>query len=903
MIISKKLEDKHYLNIQLIATCIILFVTYGFLFFSGKLNIYMDIGADTYCNYWPGYAFFSDYIRNPPYGGWSFQLGLGSNIFTYYSLLFDPFNIIVLLFPKGIIEYGIFLATVAKFLTVSIVSHFFLKQMGYRGIPLVAASLVYTFSGYMVGWGQHYQFATMFCLFTFVLYGFERWLNLGKWLTLSLAIALLIGCNTYFSYMIFLFLVLYYILRYFSINQFNVKKFVFHGIKTAWVLLIGVALASVLVLPQVYVTLQSPRVSGRIIPQLQIASLGEYFTIVCRFLSNNILGIHYFSGRTSVYTNFYEAPFLYVGVLSLFIIPRLFSKRNFKEIYLFSALLVLFSLAFPSFSNLVFNAFSTFTYRWTFILVPVMSIAVAKGLTISMNEEKTYRSLNVIVAHVIFFVCLPILIFRNKIFLTNEQFIIVLASIGVLILSALAYLLVLNLGYKFKKKTLFSALFLLVLIFDLGTNTFISANLRYSIKQSDKNNIPYFDNTNSAVGYLKGIDKGFYRVNKTYSQVDLADALFQGFNGEKQYNSIINKLIWDLIDTMDLREKYSNHFYGFDDKYDLRNLTSVKYMLSKDQVNFDGYKLLAKQGDVNIYENLNSLPLSFTYDSFMSFDTFSKLDMYQKQRAMYSSFVLPQNSSYIPDSSIPETKELKSIEGKSLNMKKPYYKDITETTNNFPRQLKYTANSADSQIYIGLETTNRSSMILKFTANSPVSTNGRLYLKLTGKEYNEIYSVPFVVIPGEKDYLVNIASLDVEEIRLDLSEAPGEYEIKNLTLSEPDKNQIISDINKLRNNELEIKEFSDYSIKGDIVVDGNKMLYFAIPYDKGWTAFVDNKPVQLHNINIAFMGLPLGEGNHHIEIKYKVPGLSIGLTITIITTISLFLYFVVRRFFTKKKVM
>lgn len=898
---NKKLSDKHYLSIQLIATGLILIVTYGFLFFSGKLNIYLDIGADTYCSYWPGYAFFSDYIRKPPYGGWSFQIGLGSNLFSYYSLFLDPFNFIVLLFPKSVIEYGIFLATIAKFFTVSILSHLFLKQMGFIEIPLVIASLIYTFSGYMVGWGQHYQFATMFCLFTFILYAFERWMYSSNWFLLTLATALLIGCNTYFSYMIFLFFILYYIIRYCTLNTFNLKEFLFHSIKTAMVLFIGVALAAMLVLPQVYVTLQSPRVTGRIIPHLQLAPISEYLTIMCRFLSNNILGIHYFSGKTGVYTNFYEAPFLYVGVISLFVIPRLYSKRNYKKIYLVVTTLVIIVLLFPSASNLVFNAFSTYTYRWTFLLTPIMSMAVAKGLTISLNEEKSFKNLNIFIAHFIFFVCIVIIILKNRIFVTSEQFIIVILSIVVLFITTMAYLLLFNLGIINKKRTVFSTLLLLIVMFDLSANTFISTNLRYSIKQKDKNTISYFDSTNDAVSYLKENDKGFYRINKTYSQVDLSDALFQGFYGEKQYSSLINKGILDLIYTMDLREKYSNHFYGFDDKYDLRNLTSVKYMLSKEPTKRDGYVLLSKQGDVYIYENINCLPLAFTYNSFISQATFNSLDLYQKQKIMYSSFVLPDNSSYTPGNEVPEVKEFKEVKATQLEMKRPYYKDITEIKSDFPKVLKYATSSVDSQIYIGLKETNTSSMTLKFTAKSPSESNGKIYLKIKGKDYNEIDSVPFAVIQGEKTYIVNISTLDVEEIRLDLSELPGEYEIENISLFEQDNTQFTSMIKNIKNGALNIDQFSDNYISGNISVTNNKMIYFSIPYDKGWTAVVDNKTVQLHNINIAFMGLPISAGEHKIELKYNTPGFFMGSHITIITIMLLCLYFIVGWFIKKRR--
>ena len=41
------------------------------------------------------------------------------------------------------------------------------------------ASLAHTFSGFMVGWGQHYFFATAFAEFTMLMWGFELYQQEG----------------------------------------------------------------------------------------------------------------------------------------------------------------------------------------------------------------------------------------------------------------------------------------------------------------------------------------------------------------------------------------------------------------------------------------------------------------------------------------------------------------------------------------------------------------------------------------------------------------------------------------------------------------------------------------------------------------------------------------------------
>ena len=71
------------------------------------------------------------------------------------------------------------------------------------------------------------------------------------------------------------------------------------------------------------------------------------------------------------------------------------------------------------------------------------------------------------------------------------------------------------------------------------------------------------------------------------------------------------------------------------------------------------------------------------------------------------------------------------------------------------------------------------------------------------------------------------------------------------------------------------------------------MLFLSIPYEDGWTLYVDGKETDIEILYDTFMGATLSEGEHEIELVYHVPGLKIG---AIISGISLaltitYLYF------------
>ena len=51
----------------------------------------------------------------------------------------------------------------------------------------------------------------------------------------------------------------------------------------------------------------------------------------------------------------------------------------------------------------------------------------------------------------------------------------------------------------------------------------------------------------------------------------------------------------------------------------------------------------------------------------------------------------------------------------------------------------------------------------------------------------------------------------------------------------------------------------------------------AIPYADGWSAYVDGQRAKLVQANTVFMALELPAGSHEVELRYALPGLSVGL--------------------------
>ena len=86
---------------------------------------------------------------------------------------------------------------------------------------------------------------------------------------------------------------------------------------------------------------------------------------------------------------------------------------------------------------------------------------------------------------------------------------------------------------------------------------------------------------------------------------------------------------------------------------------------------------------------------------------------------------------------------------------------------------------------------------------------------------------------------------------------------------------------------LEVTEYDDTYIKGSITAKSSGVMYTSIIYDKGWSAYVDGKKVEIGSINNAVITIPITVGTHTVELKYVPEGFYKGWFITIGSVIML----------------
>lgn len=855
-----QLKQHKWSTIYFLLCAAVIVVCFGGLVVSKLEYVYIDIGADTYGSYWPYYVFFKNALASD-FSFWSFSLGLGGSVFSFIALLFDPFNLILFLFPDHCFPTGLMVTAIFKYLILTILAWIYFRELGFKGVSRLAGALCYVFCGYFTGWGQHYHFATMFVLFTFVLYCFEKYFRRWKYskasaIPLLVSIALLAFHSVYFSYMSLIFLAIYSVIRYFTQYKFD-KKFLGYLIFLFGIVTGAMALSAWSVLPQIDSMTGGARVGFNTPLQLRLISGQEFLTTIARSISNNLLGINEFYGVL----NYYEAPFLFTGALTVAILPVLLYKSTKNRIITVSGIFVAVALVFPALTNPVFNAFSANSYRWTFVLTPVLCIGTAYAIDLVLGN-KGFR-IYAIAGSVCGLIIILIVMYVKR---------SVLAFTTAALLACLAFsaYFVLFLFYKRIDVKFFKILLTLVIFLDVLSNAYITINQRSAMPTDGSFSISHFDSTGDALELLP--NNGFYRIAKNYGAIDLTDPLIRDYYGEKMYSSVISGKMWSFMEAYQIRWPYSNYLFGFEQNEALRGWFSGKYLLTHGENRRYGYECFGENKETTIYKNRYYTPLGVLFNQVLPMEEFNNLNSLERTAAIFKAVTLEDAGGMAVLSAQEASLNLKVnewntvfITGSEISTVNPLAAEALNGLSTF--------DAPEPRVIAIPEASNTKPIVISFETQKNAIGTGNIYYRTENMNYSPNECVTFYISGQKSYYVIPISVLDVVELCIDI---PADIKVSKLSLYEWDMDEIYEDMDRLRETAMEMTSFKQDHITGHVNAISDSILCFSIPYNDAWKVFVDGENVETIVTNLAFLGAKIPAGWHEITVTYEQPGLFAG---------------------------
>ena len=340
--------------------------------------------------------------------------------------------------------------------------------------------------------------------------------------------------------------------------------------------------------------------------------------------------------------------------------------------------------------------------------------------------------------------------------------------------------------------------------------------------------------TQNAMDYINNYDNGFYRAEKTYLRSD-NDNISTGIRGTTSFSSTFNQNIFDFVDRVGMRRVLiSAKYHGSTMLTD--SLLGIRYIISDSnkEIN-DDYELLHKGENYSVYRNPYALNIGYAAPDSVSGD--------------------------LPDEATTFDNQNKLSE---LLLGRKVYKNIT-----------------DSQ-------TEKDGKVTGFT----VPETGSYYIDF-GKLYT---NKPIVEINGEnKDYRFDFSSEKRiyylgklnrgDNVKINLDDYDLSLDIKVAMI---DTNALKKGVEGIpAEKQLNITNYGYTWFEGDVKLDKNELLFTTIPYESGWTAYVDGKKAEIICAQNTFLAVDTGEGYHHVKLKYHAPGFRISIAISLLTLLAL----------------
>ncbi|EEQ24336.1 YfhO family protein [Lactobacillus jensenii] len=778
----------------------------------------------------------------------SFSNGLGGNTagnWGYYLL--SPFNFIVLLFPTKFLPQALYTVILLKVMVASASFCWMTKKLHHLADPwAISLAIAYSLSSYVINYIGNLMWLDAIA-FLPLLVVFVVQLSKGRfsfpyiWL-----LAITIVANYYTAYMVCLFLVAFFAYQVY-LNTSTLKELIKNSSLFILASLTAGAISGVSIIPTAFNLLENKLNYSLPNPNIN-------FFHIWQELPASVL----FSTRSLQLPLRLQLPLCFVGTITLFLaICFFFNGRIALKTRLASLFLCIFT-ASGLLSEKLYLLWHggqppvAFAYRFSFLITFIIAFFASYQLANNISRNNLKISIS------IFAIFLVIYYFRSsKLLLLNST-----DCILVLVFSIISGLLIF-IYYKNKINAWIPAIFL---IFEIFSSATIFWN---NVKQPSVKITDYIAQTQSFINQLPKSAKTDRLAKSFLLNDNCGESYIFNYRGAEVFSSNNDPKISEFYSLLGLPG--DGYFYFYFSSTQLTDaLFDIKAFITTNRLTgyTEGFKNYGLRNDLannkiwlknkqNVAYKCNTFPIAFAGYKANNLRLTANHPLENQTRVLnsltnskHTYFSKPITAQVTSDNLITKTsKKQLSYQVK----KKATPSSVTFTYTAKPNSVGYIVLD-NNQLY-------NYSKIFKITLNNQllninsvtyqplgisVPKNGKVTLKFQMGERNEKGNL---FIP--QLYLLNKQSL-------------------NKTISYAQKNQ------------LKLSKWTNNQVEGTINIKQGQSLITTIPYTTGWKAFSDGKPVKVGKALNRFIALDLPKGKHKITLKHTMPGLKLGIVISVL---------------------
>lgn len=622
----KKQKELHFQTLLIaLGVAFLFFIPYilqdqGYFLFYGDFNVQQV----------PFYQMCHEKVRSGEIF-WDWNTDLGANFIGSYSfyLIGSPFFWLTLPFPNWMVPYLMGPLLILKFGCAAFTAYFYLRRFTKTPHAAMLGSLLYAFSGFSVYnvFFNHFHEAIVF--FPLLLLALELFIAENRRGPLIFASFICALSNYFFFFGMAVFCVIYWFIRMICGRwKLSMGRLIVMVLE----ILLGVALAAVILVPAYLSVMQNDRVSSNLYGW-------DAFLYGREQLYLNIIEVFFFPPDLPARPVFFDnADVKWAslgGWLPLFSMTGVFAWiRTKKQDWLKRIIITSAVMALVPILNSAFFAFNSAYYaRWFYM--PILMMCLATALTVEDKQVDFAGGFKVTaIITAIFTIAIGLFpdgvdesgnITAFGLFTDSDDgFSTYFWRFWITCAIAIASLIILRVLMNIRKKSyrvFIRSAIAIVCIISVGYAAFFIGSGKTHGYDSKSVMI---DQLIEGEVDLPDKEDMSYRID-VYDGVDNT-GMYLGYPCIQAFHSIVPKSIMDFYPAVGVDRGVGSR--PETDQKALRSLLSTKYLLDRSggedfaaddgKTEMPGWKYYGNEGGYKIYENENFIPYGFTYDYYIT---------------------------------------------------------------------------------------------------------------------------------------------------------------------------------------------------------------------------------------------------------------------------------------------
>lgn len=861
-----------FLTTVLATACIAVIYVIFSVFPFGSITV---MRMDLYHQYGPLFAELYDRIVEHKSLLYSWNTGGGSSFLgNYLNYLSSPLSFLIFLFDKEDISYAItFIVALKCILSATSFSYYLKKSFNKDNYFLSAFGILYAFSAYFLAYYWNVMWLDAMIMLPLIALGIEKIFKTGDIKLYTVSLVILFFANYYMGYMCCIFAVLYFFVCFINTysndgklneNAVYEKKystkalmnnvFINRGVKFAFASIIAALICAITLVP-VFMILKNSSATSGTFPQ----TFKSYFDLL------DLITSHFALLETTIRSSGDNVlPNIYTGILTFILLPLFLvnNKIKLKEKATYVVLIIFFVFCFNNnCAEYIWHAFHfpndlpyRYSYMYSFIIAVMgyKTILNFKGIKV---KDIAYTGLAII----------SFVIICQK-FLTNKMTNSTIYATIIFVTLWCGFLFLLKNKNAQKKTVSF------VLVTFILCETIISSIVGLPLNQDNKNYKENYKTYTDAINYIDNKDSGFYRTELCYLNTRM-DPAYYGYNGISVFSSMAYESYSQLQSSLGMQGNKVNS-YTYNTQTPVYNMMfNIKYLIQTDvslAPSSNLYKKIYTTSDKksNVYESKYNLPIAYCVNS--------KIDDWVTDEGnpfeIQSDFVkLATGYSNVFKPVEYNSTDFDAVSGDDVTENGTYWLEKSDSSSNYGTETVSLSPTVDGNLYLYV----KSSDIKTITVNSE--------------------KVSDITQNMEDAYILDLGyhnKGDEVLVSLDASTMESESTSFDFYCYTADDTVVKNMYNSLAGNSLDVESYSDTTIKGTVKAKENCYLYSSIPYDDGWSVYVDGKKAETFEIGGTLLAIELTPGQHKIEYKYFPVGFLYGIIISSVTVFGLCVFYI-----------